>query len=74
MKIKVIIHPAAEGGYWAEDPAMSGCITEGETREEVIANLKDAIKGWIEVASSRYVAKITVFKNLVSPQSLELSN
>ncbi len=69
-----IIHPAAEGGYWAEVPAMSGCITEGETREEVIANLKDAIKGWIEVASSRYVAKITVFKNLVSPQSLELSN
>lgn len=59
MKIKVVIHPAEEGGYWTEVPAMSGCITEGETMEEVIANLKDAIEGWLEVASSRYVAKIT---------------
>jgi predicted RNase H-like HicB family nuclease len=55
MKIEVVIHPAAEGGYWAEVPAMSGCITEGETIEEVIANLKDAIAGWLEVESSRYV-------------------
>ena len=57
MKIEVVILPAAEGGYWAEVPAMSGCITEGETIEEVIVNLKDAIAGWIEVESSRYVAK-----------------
>jgi len=51
MKIKVIIHTAEEGGYWAEVPALPGCITEGETWEEVIANLKDAINGWLEVAN-----------------------
>ena len=53
MKIRTIIHPAEEGGYWAEVPALPGCITEGDTIEEVIANLKDAIEGWIEVANSR---------------------
>ncbi|MUL36937.1 type II toxin-antitoxin system HicB family antitoxin [Gloeocapsopsis dulcis] len=53
MKIKTIIHPAEEGGYWAEVPALPGCITEGDTIEEVMANLKDAIEGWLDVANSR---------------------
>ncbi|MBD1847136.1 type II toxin-antitoxin system HicB family antitoxin [Cyanobacteria bacterium FACHB-63] len=53
MKIKAIVHPAEEGGYWTEVPALPGCITEGETMEEVIDNLKDAIEGWLEVANSR---------------------
>ena len=53
MKIRAIIHPAEEGGYWAEVPALSGCITEGDTMEEVVANLKDAIEGWLDVANSR---------------------
>ncbi len=51
MQIKVIIHPAEEGGYWAEVPALEGCITEGDTIEEVMNNLKDAIQGWLEVAN-----------------------
>jgi predicted RNase H-like HicB family nuclease len=53
MKIKAIVHPAEEGGYWAEVPALPGCITEGETMEEVTTNLKDAIEGWLDVANSR---------------------
>jgi predicted RNase H-like HicB family nuclease len=52
MKIKAIIHQAEEGGFWAEVPALPGCITEGDTMEEVLANLKDAIQGWLEVANS----------------------
>ncbi len=55
MNIKAIIHPAEEGGYWAEVPALPGCITEGDSMEEVMANLKDAIEGWLEVANSRSV-------------------
>ncbi len=55
MNIKAIIHPAAEGGYWAEVPALPGCITEGDSMEEVMTNLKDAIEGWLEVANSRNV-------------------
>ena len=53
MNIKAIIHLAEEGGYWAEVPALPGCITEGDTMEEVMANLQDAIAGWLEVASDR---------------------
>ena len=53
MKIRAIIHPAEEGGYWAEVPALPGCITEGDTMEEVMTNLKDAMVGWLEVANSR---------------------
>jgi predicted RNase H-like HicB family nuclease len=51
MKIKAIIHPAEEVGYWAEVPALPGCITEGDTMEELINNLQDAIQGWLEVAN-----------------------
>ncbi len=59
MKIKAIIHPAEEGGYWAEVPAFPGCITEGETMEEVVANLKDAIEGWLDVTNSRNAIEST---------------
>jgi predicted RNase H-like HicB family nuclease len=59
MKIKAIIHPAEQGGYWAEVPALPGCITEGDTMEEVMANLKDAIEGWLDVANSRHVIEST---------------
>ncbi|MEH2247194.1 MAG: type II toxin-antitoxin system HicB family antitoxin [Nostoc sp.] len=59
MKIRAIIHPAEEGGYWAEVPALPGCITEGDTIEEVTANLKDAIEGWLEVANSRNAIEST---------------
>lgn len=54
MKIKAIIHPAEEGGYWAEVPALPGCITEGDTMEELLTNLKDAIEGWLEVANNTH--------------------
>ena len=37
MKLKVIIHEAEEGGYWAEVPAIPGCATQGDTFEELLA-------------------------------------
>ncbi len=49
VKIKAIIHPAEEGGYWAEVPALPDCITEGDSMDEVINNIQDAIQGWLEV-------------------------
>ena len=51
MRIKAVIHLAEEGGYWAEVPALPGCITEGDTKDEVINNLKDAVEGWFEVTN-----------------------
>ncbi|MCL1473462.1 type II toxin-antitoxin system HicB family antitoxin [Argonema antarcticum] len=49
MKIKVIIHQAEEGGYWAEVPAIPGCATQGETFEELLQNLYEAIEGCLSV-------------------------
>ena len=46
MKINAIIHKAEEGGFWAEVPALPGCVTQGETRQELEANLREAIEGW----------------------------
>ncbi|MBN1902000.1 type II toxin-antitoxin system HicB family antitoxin [Candidatus Sumerlaeota bacterium] len=45
MKIKVIVHEAEEGGFWAEAPSIPGCATQGETFEEVLDNLHEAIEG-----------------------------
>ncbi len=49
MKIKVIIHEADEGGYWAEVPSIPGCATQGESFEELLSNLYDAIEGCLSV-------------------------
>jgi predicted RNase H-like HicB family nuclease len=50
MKLKVVIHADTDGGYWAKVPALPGCVTEADTREELMANLREAIEGWLEVA------------------------
>ncbi len=49
MKLKVIIHEAEEGGYWAEVPALLGCATQGDSFEEVISNLHEAIEACLSV-------------------------
>ena len=49
MKIKAIVHEAEEGGYWAEVPAIPGCATQGETYEDLIENLHEAIEGCLSV-------------------------
>ena len=48
MTIKAIIHEAEEGGFWAEVPALPGCMTQGETLEEVESNLREAVEAWLE--------------------------
>ena len=49
MKIRAIIHPAEDGGFWAEVPAIPGCATQGETKEELMHNLQEAIEGCLSV-------------------------
>lgn len=49
MKLKVIIHPAEEGGFWAEVPAIQGCATQGETYEELLSNLYEAVEACLSV-------------------------
>jgi len=47
MNVKAIIHEEEGGGYWAEVPALPGCATQGDTMEELLANLREAIEGFL---------------------------
>ena len=49
MKLKVIIHQAEEGGYWAEVPAIPGCATQGQDLRELIENVYDAVEGCLDI-------------------------
>lgn len=48
MNLKAIVHPEPEGGYWAEVPSLPGCVTQGETMDELKTNLQEAISVWLE--------------------------
>jgi predicted RNase H-like HicB family nuclease len=52
MRIRAIIHEAEEGGYWAEVPSILGCATQGETMEELLSNLQDAVEGCLAIEIS----------------------
>jgi len=49
MKLKVVIHKAEEGGFWAEVPSIPGCVSQGETMEKVVSNIHEAIEGCLSV-------------------------
>ena len=49
MKLKVVLYQAEEGGYWAEVPSIPGCATQGESFEELLTNLYEAIEGCLSV-------------------------
>ena len=49
MKLKVVVHEAEEGGFWAEVPPIPGCATQGDTFEDLLANLYVAVEGCLAV-------------------------
>ena len=49
MKLKVIIHKAEEGGYWAEVPSILGCATQGDSFDELLHNIYEAVEGCLSV-------------------------
>ncbi len=49
MKLNVVIHQADEGGYWAEVPSIPGCATQGDTLEELLKNVREAVEGCLSV-------------------------
>ena len=49
MKLKVIVHEAEEGGYWAEVPSIPGCATQGQTFDELLGNIYEAVEGCLSV-------------------------
>ena len=58
MKLKAIIHKADEGGFWAEVPALPGCVTQGETLPELHTNIKEAIEGWLSVDDDQQETRV----------------
>lgn len=66
VQIQAIIHDAEEGGFWAEVPAHPGCVSQGETIDEVTANIREAIEAYLSVSSddihshSGHLVEITV--------------
>jgi predicted RNase H-like HicB family nuclease len=53
MRVTVIVHEAEEGGFWAEVPAIPGCATQGDSFEELLANLYEAVEGCLSVSVRR---------------------
>ncbi|MBF0319817.1 MAG: type II toxin-antitoxin system HicB family antitoxin [Nitrospirae bacterium] len=49
MKLKVVVHEAEEGGYWAEVPAIPGCATQGDSFDELLKNIYEAVEGCLSV-------------------------
>jgi predicted RNase H-like HicB family nuclease len=48
MKLRVVLEPSDEGGYTAYVPSLPGCISEGDTREQALSNIKEAIELYLE--------------------------
>ena len=67
MKIKIILEPGDEGGYTVTVPSLPGCISEGDTKEEAISNIKEAIELYLEPVEDDFVS------NKVHSQIVELA-
>ena len=48
MQYAVIVHHDEDGGYWSEVPSLPGCVSQGETLDETIANTREAIGQWMD--------------------------
>ena len=48
MRIQVVIHVAEEGGYWANVPALPGCVSEGDTVDAMLSNIREAIECYVD--------------------------
>ena len=56
MKVKVVLEPSEEGGFTAYVPSLPGCISEGETVEDTLANIQEAIALYLEPVEDDWVA------------------
>jgi predicted RNase H-like HicB family nuclease len=57
MKLKVLVRPESAGGYSVSVPALQGCHSQGETREEALDNIREAAELWLEVAEETAAAQ-----------------
>jgi len=65
MKIRVVLEPSEEGGYTVYVPSLPGCISEGETEEEALKNIKEAIELYLEpVDDDMYLTESRIIKDI----------
>lgn len=57
MKLRVVLEPSPEGGYTVYVPSLPGCISEGETTEEALANIREAIELYLEPVDDELAGK-----------------
>ena len=53
MKLHILVEQDEDGFFVAEVPALPGCLSQGKTEEEALANIKEAVEGWLEVMESK---------------------
>jgi predicted RNase H-like HicB family nuclease len=53
MKLKAVIEPGEQSGYVVHLPALAGCWSQGATREEALANIREAAEGWLEAQQDK---------------------
>ncbi len=55
MKLTIILEPQEEGGFTAYVPSLPGCISEGDTKEEAVKNIKEAIELYLEADTNELI-------------------
>jgi len=66
MKIRVVLEASEEGGYTVYVPSLPGCISEGDTEKEALANIKEAIELYLEpVEDELFVSESKTIKEVV---------
>ena len=69
---EVIVHADPEGGYWVEAPGIPGLVSQGETKEELTVNLKEAFEGWLLEADPETAARLGIQPTPSKMLTLEL--
>ena len=55
MKLKIVLEPSEEGGYTVYVPSLPGCVSEGDTKEKAIANIREAIELYLEPTEDDHI-------------------
>jgi predicted RNase H-like HicB family nuclease len=57
MKLKIVLEPSEEGGFTVFVPSLPGCISEGDSREEALTNIREAIKLYLDQTDDDHIAQ-----------------